>query len=131
MNDLKKTCVICESVMLEERNTTYYFVLKSILLMAPNYKKHNLKDIYADGIFSKDIVIKLDLHHVKLFNNCFHLKMNYEKSVGPIYNKMSHLINMIMNASSEEKFNQYTKNLLTMGKGKLIQLVNDMIKNEE
>ena len=30
MNELKKTCVICGSFMLEERNTTYYFVQKSI-----------------------------------------------------------------------------------------------------
>ena len=65
MNDLKKTCVICESFMLEERNTAYYFVLKSIFLMAPNHKKHNLKVVYADGFFSKDILIELDLHLVE------------------------------------------------------------------
>ena len=61
------------------------------------------------------------------------MKINYEKSVGTIYHEISHLINKIMNASSEDKFNQYTKNLLTMEKGKpkLIQLVNDMIKNIE
>ena len=53
--------------------------------------------------------------------------MNYEKSVGPIYHEISQLINKIMNASFEDKFNQYTKDLLTMGKGKpkLIQLVNE------
>ena len=51
MNDLKKKCVIYKSIMLEERNTKYYFVLKSIFLMAPNYKKHNFKVIYADGFF--------------------------------------------------------------------------------
>ena len=45
MNDLKKTCVICESCMSEERNTAYYFVLKSIFLMTPNYKKENSKVI--------------------------------------------------------------------------------------
>ena len=44
--------------------------------------------------------------------------MNYEKSVGPISHEISHLINTITNASSEDKFNQYTKDLLTMGKGK-------------
>ena len=38
-----------------------------------------------------------------------------------------------MNASSEDKFNQYTKYLLQIGQGKhsLFQLVNDMIKNKE
>ena len=57
--------------------------------------------------------------------------MNYEKSIGPIYHEVSHVINRIMNASSEEKFNQYTNDLITIGKGKpkLIQLVNDMKKN--
>ena len=44
--------------------------------------------------------------------------MNYEKSVGPIYHEISHLINKIINESSEDKFIQYTKKLLTMGKGK-------------
>ena len=29
MNKLKKACVICESFMIEERNTAYYFALKS------------------------------------------------------------------------------------------------------
>ena len=51
MNDLKKTCVICEYFMLEERNTAYFFGLKLIFLMAPNYKKDNLKVVYADGNF--------------------------------------------------------------------------------
>ena len=59
--------------MLEERNTALYFVLKSIFLMTPNHKKDNLKVIDADGFFSKDILNKLDLHHVKLFNDHFHL----------------------------------------------------------
>ena len=38
-----------------------------------------------------------------------------------------------MNASSEDKFNQYTKDLLRTGQGKasLIQLVNDITKNKE
>ena len=38
-----------------------------------------------------------------------------------------------MYASSEDKFNQYTKDLLRIGQGKasLIQLVNDMNKNKE
>ena len=40
--------------------------------MAPNYKKENLKVIYADGFFCKDILNKLDPHHDKLFNNHFH-----------------------------------------------------------
>ena len=38
-----------------------------------------------------------------------------------------------MNASSEDRFNQYTKDLLMSGQGKpsLIQIVNDMIKTKE
>ena len=44
--------------------------------------------------------------------------MNYEKSVGPIYHEVSHVINRIMNASSEEKFNQYINDLITIGKSK-------------
>ena len=50
MNELEKTCV-CESLMLEERNTAHYFILKSIFLMSPKYKKENLKVTYADEIF--------------------------------------------------------------------------------
>ena len=37
MNELKKACFICESFMLEERNTVYYIVEKSILLVAPKW----------------------------------------------------------------------------------------------
>ena len=35
--------------------------------MAPNYKKDNLKDKCAGEFFSKDVLNKLDLYHVKLF----------------------------------------------------------------
>ena len=57
------------------------------------------------------------------------MKKNYEKSTGPIFHEISHLIYKIMNVFSEDKFNQYTKDFLTIGQGEpsLIQLVNDMI----
>ena len=51
MNTLKKTCVVCKSFML--RSSAYYFVLKSIFLMAPNFPKNNFKLIYSNGFFLK------------------------------------------------------------------------------
>ena len=59
--------------------------------------------------------------------------MNYENSVGPIFHKISHLINKIMSTSSEDQFNQYTKDVLRIGQDKpsLIQLVNNIIRNKE
>ena len=50
-----------------------------------------------------------------------------------MFHKIRHLINKIMNASPEDKFNQYTKDLIRIGQGKtsLSQLVYDMIKNKE
>ena len=44
--------------------------------------------------------------------------MSGEKSVGPIFHEISHLINKIMKASSEDKCNQYTKDLLRIGQDK-------------
>ena len=86
--------------------------------MALNYKIENLKVIYMRMDFILNILNKLDLYHIKLFNDHFHLKINYDKSVGPIFHKTSHLINKIMNASSDDKFNQYKKDLLWIGQGK-------------
>ena len=55
-----------------------------------------------DGFFSEDIVNKLDPHHIKLFNNHFHLKMNDVKSAGPIFHEISHLSDKIMNEFSKD-----------------------------
>ena len=74
MNELKRICVVCKSFMLEGRLSAYYFVLESIFLMAPNFPNDNLIVIYTNGFFSKDILIDLELSHVKLFNDNFHLK---------------------------------------------------------
>ena len=41
VNELKKSCVVCESFMLEERSSAYHFVLKSVFLVAPNFPKDN------------------------------------------------------------------------------------------
>ena len=56
-------------------------------------------------VFSKDILNNLDLHHIKLFNDHFHLKMKYLKSIGAIFYEIRHLINKIMNESSEDGIN--------------------------
>ena len=52
MNELKKTFVICESIMLEEQSSACDFVLKSIFVMALNFSQDNLKIIYSN-IFLK------------------------------------------------------------------------------
>ena len=97
--------------MLEEQSSTYYFVLKSIFLMAPNFQKDKLKVIYSI-FFSKDIPINLGLSHLKLFNNHFHLKQNYEKAIGLYFSEVSLLINRMINASIKELFDKYTKELI-------------------
>ena len=51
--------------------------------IAPNFQKNNIKIIYFD-VFSKEILIDLGHIHVKLFNNHFYLKQNYEKQLVPI-----------------------------------------------
>ena len=68
-----------------------------------------------------------------MFNDYFHLKMNYEKSDGSIFHEISHLINKTTNASWEDQFYQYIKDLLRIGPGtpSLIQLIKCMIKNKD
>ena len=119
--------------MLEEQSSAYHFVPKSIFLMALNFQKDNLKVIYSDSFSSQDILINLELSHVKLFNNHFHLKQNYEKAIGPYFSEVSLLINRMMNTSSQEIFDKYMTELLKYSEGKtsLFQLVNEMIETKD
>ena len=81
--------------------------------MAPNLPKNNLRVIYSNVFFfAEDILIDLGLSHIKLFNDHFHLKQNYEKAIGPYYSEVSPLINRMMNSSSKEIFDKYSKKLL-------------------
>ena len=88
------------------------FCVKIHFLIAPNFPKDNLKVIYSNFFLSNDILIDLGLSHVKLFNKHFHLKRNYEKAIRPYFSDVSLLINRMMNASSKEVFDKYTKELL-------------------
>ena len=105
-------------------------MLKPIFLIAPNFSKDNLKVIYSDVFFSKDILIDLRLSHVKSFNDHFHLKQNYEKAIGLYYSEVGLLISRMMNARTKEIFDEYTKEVLKYSEGKLspIQLVYEMKK---
>ena len=43
MDDMKRTGVVCESFMLEERHESYIFIMQSIFMMAPRVSKKILK----------------------------------------------------------------------------------------
>ena len=67
-----------------------------------------------------------------MFNDHFHLKQNYEEAIGPYNSEISQLTNRMMNSSSREIFDKYTKELLKNSEGKpsLIQLLNEMMKTK-
>ena len=78
-------------------------------------------------LFSEDILIDLEPSHIKLSNNHFHLKQNYEKTIGPYFSEVGLIINRMMNSNSKEIFNNYTKELLKYSERKpsLIQLASE------
>ena len=54
----------------EEQSSAYYFILKSIFLMAPNFPKDNLKVVSSD-VFFKNFLIELGLSPCQIVQRSF------------------------------------------------------------
>ena len=69
----------------------------------------------------------------KIVQRSFSSKANYEKAICPYFSEVSLLINRMMNASSKEVFDKYTKELLKYSEGKLslIKLVNEVTTTKD
>ena len=104
MDDMKRTGVVCESFMLEERHESYIFIMQSIFMMAPRVSKTDIKVIFGDEFITQDILDQTGLGHASLFHDHFHLEKNIEKELGGAYNEVFDDIKGMMRASSKNSF---------------------------
>ena len=104
MDDMKRTGVVCESFMLEERHEAYTFIMQSIFMMAPRVSKTDVKVIFGDEFITQDILDQTCLGHASLFHDHFHLERNIEKELGGSYNEVFDDIKGMMRASSKNNF---------------------------
>ena len=104
MDDMKRTGVVCESFMLEERKEVYIFIMQSIFMMAPRVSPIDIKVIFGDEFITQDILNQTGLGHASLFHDHFHLERNIEKELGGAYNDVFQDIKGMMRASSKNNF---------------------------
>ena len=102
MNELQKTVVVCEAFILEERIDAYVFILNSLFKMTPTFDKNNLSVIFGDEFITDKILLGTGLHHVKIFNDHYHLKDKYERRLGNLYRRASQYISNIFCAKSKK-----------------------------
>ena len=133
VNELKKTVVICESFILEERTDAYIFVLNSMFEMAPSFNKKELKVICGDQFMTDRILQQTGLEHVKLFYDHYHLLNKYEIQLRHLYQNTKEYIKIIMNAESEKKIEEYIKSALHMFKKEapIIEVINELSRKRD
>lgn len=73
LNDLKKVCVGCESIMVGEQDEAYEFVVKSTCEMAPLRSLHDIYVVAGDGFFSQGLLQKWGLTKAKFIADYYHL----------------------------------------------------------
>ena len=105
VNDLNKISVVCEAFCVSERKLAYTFILKSMLQMAPTFNPNNLKVVYCDEFLTDSILVDAGLSQTKLIYDHYHLHLNFNKSIGPLYNvKYREFFTSILNSSCEFEF---------------------------
>ena len=77
---MKRTGVVCESFMLEERKEAYIFIMQSIFMMAPRLSRTDVKVIFGDEFITQDILDQTGLGHASLFHDHFHLEKILKKN---------------------------------------------------
>ena len=73
LNELKQVCVICESLMLSERNEAYISVLDFVFDSASARKRDEVHVISGDGFFDESVVTMFDLPKAVYIKDYFHL----------------------------------------------------------
>ena len=105
VNDLNKISVVCEAFCVSERKLAYTFVLKSMLQMAPTFDPNVLKVVYCDEFLTDSILVDAGLKQTRLIYDHYHLHLNFNKSIGPLYNnKYRDFFTAILNSNCEFEF---------------------------
>ena len=133
MNELGKTTVVCESLMLEERHEAYVFVLNSMFEMAPMVDRSDVKVLFGDEFLSNSILEETNLSHARLFYDHHHLILIYEKQVGSLFRSIRVVVQKMMNATSEDEYNALKDTLIqsTAGQPRLISFLNDFVNSKQ
>ena len=108
VNDIGEAQPVCKSVLMSEINESYVFLIQSALKMAPNVNILDIKVVFGDQFFTKELLQMSGLTEARLFYDHYHLILNQEKSLGPsLFNDVRPLLSALMNASSPEIFKRF------------------------
>ena len=78
--------IFCEGVVCGERLPAYEFIIKSMLSMAPNVTKSDIKVIAGDCLITENLIVGLGMQeHTKLIKDQYHIKEAvWPKYFGPV-----------------------------------------------
>ena len=79
VNDLEGAQPACESGLMSEINQAYEFLIQSALSMAPNVNINNMKVVFGDQFFTKELLQTCGLINAQSFYDHYHLILNQEK----------------------------------------------------
>ena len=105
---MKKMVIFCEGVVCGEKLPSYEFIIKSMLSMAPNALKSDIKVVAGDCLITENLIVGLGMQeHTKLINDQYHIKEAvWPKYFGPVWHQViSHELSNMMEARDEETFN--------------------------
>ena len=78
VNDHGEVQPVCEFVLMSEINQAYEFLIQSALRMAPNVNVNNIKVVFGDQCFTKELCQTSGLTNAQLFYDHYHLILNQE-----------------------------------------------------
>ena len=105
VNDLGESQPVCESIMMSEGNQSYKFLIQSALQMCVNVRSNDIKVVFGDEFFTKELIQTSGLTSAKLFYDHYHLQLNQEKYLGPyLFQKSKQMLQTLLNAASHERY---------------------------
>ena len=105
VNDLGESQPVCESIMMSEGNQSYKFLIRSALKMCVNVRSNDIKVVFGDEFFTKELIQTSGLTSAKLFYDHYHLQLNQEKYLGPyLFQKSKQMLQSLLNAASHERY---------------------------
>ena len=115
----KRVCVFCESLVCNESFESYEFVMTSLFQLEPSRNKHSIQIIYGDCMFNEQLLPNMNLSS-SLFYDHYHLlhRIWPEKLTDNLFRHVESDLSNLLNADSEDKHHhsfQFIENMVSWG----------------
>jgi hypothetical protein len=103
-NEIGKVCVLIESVMVDESEESYKWLVSNLFAMCPKRLPESYLIVCGDGFFNQEMIRRFGFSNGMFILDRWHLNESVKEKFGSVFENVRGDFNMMLSAESEDVF---------------------------